>query len=156
MIVPTGVFDGEMKAVDQTMRRADEFDSERTKGDHIARLDSVQQHVAKYSMLVQLAFRQAEGEVRCVNRNVDLLQHIRQRTEMIFVAMRENNGQDFVPVLFENFKIRNTNIDAIDALFGKTHARVQHEHLVAEAQQSTVHPELADTAEGNNFEDVSH
>jgi hypothetical protein len=75
---------------------------------------------------------------------------------MILVPMRENNRRDVLLVLFENLKIRNANIDAIDALFRKPHARVEHQHLVSEPQQSTVHPELADTAEGNNFEDVSH
>jgi len=58
--------------------------------------------------------------------------------------------------LLENFEIRNANVDAIDALFRKAHARVDDEHLVAKAHERAVHPELADAAEGNNFEDVSH
>src|ERR1051325_3800916 len=94
--------------------------------------------------------------MRRVNRNVDLLQDVRQSPDMILVPMRENNRGDVLLVLFKNFKIRNADIDAIDALFRKAHARVEHEHLVPKPQESTVHPELADTAEGNNFDDVSH
>src|ERR1051325_1212222 len=107
-------------------------------------------------MFIHLALCQAESKTRSVNRHIDFLQDVGQRAQMIFVAVSENYGRDVVTKLFENLKIRNTNIDAIDALFGKTHARIQDEHLVAKAQQSTVHPELADAAEGNNFEDVSH
>jgi hypothetical protein len=63
--------------------------------------------------------------VRRVNRNVDLLQHIRQRAEVIFVPVREDDCSDLLPVLLEDFEIGNADIDAIDALFGKTHARVE-------------------------------
>src|SRR5215471_13706502 len=116
----------------------------------------MQQHVSEDPMLVQLAFRQAQGKVRRVNRNIDLLQNVRQRAEMIFVAMGEDDGGNVFPVLLEDFEIGNANVYAIDALFGESHARVEHQHLVATAQQGTVHPELADAAEGNDFEDVSH
>jgi hypothetical protein len=72
------------------------------------------------------------------------------------VPVRKNDRRDVLLKFFEDFEIRNANIDAIDALFGKSHARIENEHLIAKPQQSTVHPELADTAEGNDFEDVSH
>src|SRR2546421_3035062 len=75
---------------------------------------------------------------------------------MIFMPMRKNDRGDVVAKLFEDFKIGNANVDAVDALFGKAHARVENEHLVAIAHQRAVHPELADAAEGNNFKDVSH
>ena len=138
------------------MRRANEFDGERSKSHDVARLDAMQHHVAQDSMLIQLAFRQSQREARRVNGNVDPFQHVRQRANVILVPMRENNRGDLLPILFEDFEIRNANIDAIDALFGKAHARIEHQHLVPKPQQSTVHPELADTAEGNDFKDVSH
>src|SRR6266567_5335536 len=107
-------------------------------------------------MLVQLAFRQTEGEVRSVNGNVELLQDVRQRPKMIFVTVGKNDCRNLVPILFKNFEIRNRKVDSIDALFGKTHTRIDDNHLVAKAQQRAVHPELADTAEGNDFEDARH
>ena len=107
-------------------------------------------------MLIQLTFRQTQSEVRRVNWNVDLLQHIWQRAEVIFVAVRENDRRDVLLVLLENVEIRNADVDAIDTLFGEAHARIEDEHLVAVTHQRAVHPELADTAEGNNFEDARH
>src|SRR6266496_285067 len=138
------------------MRCADELDCKRSEGDDVARFDAMQQHVTQDSMLVQLAFRQTVGEVRSVNRNVELFQDVRQRAKMIFVTVRKNDCRNLVPVLFKNFEIGNRNIYAIDTLFGKTHARIDDNHLVAKAQQRAVHPELADTAEGNDFEDARH
>ena len=67
------------------------------------------------------------------------------------MTVREDDGRDLLLVLLEDFKVGNADIDAVNALFGKAHAGVEHEHLVCIAQQSTVHPELADTAEGNDF-----
>ncbi len=107
-------------------------------------------------MFVEFAFRQSQGEMRSVNRDVEFFQNVGQRTQMIFMAVRENDRRDLVAILFEDFEVGNADIDAIDALFGKAHARIKDEHLVAKAQQSAVHPELADAAEGNNFEDVRH
>ena len=75
---------------------------------------------------------------------------------MIFMAVRKNDRGDIVAKLFQDFKIGNADIDAVDALFGKAHAGIENEHLVAIAHQRAVHPELADAAEGNNFEDVRH
>ena len=75
---------------------------------------------------------------------------------MIFVTVRENDRGDVLLVLFENFEIRNADINAVDALFRKAHARVEHKHLIAISQQRTVHSELADAAEGNDFDDVRH
>src|SRR5438876_5701362 len=75
---------------------------------------------------------------------------------MIFVAMGQDDRRDLVAELFEDFEIGNADIDAIDAFFGKAHARIDDNHLVAKTQQRAVHPKLADTAEGNYFEDVRH
>lgn len=72
------------------------------------------------------------------------------------MTMRENNGRYVLLVLLEDFEVGNADIDAVDTLFGKAHSGIEHQHLVAVAQQRTVHPELADAAEGNDFEDVRH
>ena len=72
------------------------------------------------------------------------------------MSVRENDRRDVLLVLLENVEIRNADVDAIDTLFGKAHAGIEHEHFITEPQQSAVHSELADTAEGNNFEDARH
>ena len=116
----------------------------------------MQEHVAEKSVLIQLTFRQTQSEVRRVNRHIDFLQDIRQRAQVIFMSVRENDGHNVLPVLLEDIEIRNAHVDAVDTLFGKAHAGIEHEHFVAEPQQSAVHSELADTAEGYDFEDARH
>src|SRR5215468_7109607 len=107
-------------------------------------------------MLIEFAFCQTEREVRGVNRNVDLLQHIWQRAEVIFVTVREDDRGDVLLVLLKNLEIGDTNVDAVHAFFRKAHTGIEHKHLVAVTQQCAVHSKLADTAEGNDFENVGH
>src|SRR6266404_6938969 len=129
------------------MRGADEFDRERTDRDYVAWLDAMQQYIAENAVLVELAFRQPEREARSINRNIELLQNVWQRAQMIFVSMGEDYRGDLVAILFEDLEIRNADIDPIDALFGKPHARVDNDHFVAITQQRAIHPKLADAAE---------
>src|SRR6266568_4478407 len=145
-----------MKTVNQRMRRANEFNNEWTDSHHVARLNPMQQHVSQDAMLIKLALRQSQREVRRVDRHIESLQNVRQRAQMIFMTVREYHRRNLFAVLFENFEVRNANIDAIDALFRKAHARVDDNHLVAKAQQRAIHPKLANAAEGNDFEDLRH
>src|SRR5260370_731416 len=81
---------------------------------------------------------------------------VRQRAQMLCVAVRKSDRGDLVAKLFEDFEVGNGNIDAITAFCGKAQARIDNDHLVAKTQQRAVHPKLADATEGNDFEDVTH
>ena len=75
---------------------------------------------------------------------------------MIFVPMRQDDGGDVVPVLFQKIEIGNRNVNAVNALFGKAHACVYDDHLVVIAHGHTVHPKLADAAERDEFQYIAH
>src|SRR5712692_7959491 len=107
----------------------------------------MKQHVAEQLMLIEFAFRESGREMRSVNRNVELLEYIRQRAQVVFVTMCENYCRDVVAILFEKIKVRNGDINAVRSLFGKAHAGVEDQHLVAVTHDHTIHPKLADTAE---------
>ena len=151
MIVPTGVLiASEKQSISECDARMNSI-AKGTDGDYVARLDAMQHHIAEDAVLIKLAFRQAQREARSVNRNIEFFQDVRQRAEMIFVPVREDDRGDLFAILFEDLEIRNADIDAIDALFGKAHAGIDDDHLVAKTQQRAIHPKLADTAEGDDF-----
>src|SRR5689334_9590213 len=116
----------------------------------------MQQHVVQQLVLFEFALSQTGGEMRTVDRDVEVLQKVWQRTEMIFVTMSEDDGGDVVPVLFEKAKIRNRNIHAVSCFLGKTHPGVENQHLVAVPHRHAIHSELADTTERDDLEDASH
>src|SRR5216683_5817085 len=102
-------------------------------------------------MFFQLALSQSGSEMRTVNRNIEFLQDIRQGPEMVFVPVGKNYRSDVVAVLFEKIEVGNANVNTVGGLFGKSHTRVQDEHLIPESHSHTIHPKLADTAERNDL-----
>ena len=88
------------------MVHADEADAEAADIDDIALHDGME-HRGVDAVLFETSLEDAERETRAVDRNADLLEHIRQRADMILMAMREHNGLDLVAVLEEIRNIRN-------------------------------------------------
>src|SRR6185436_14040245 len=133
------------------MRHANELDAENADVHYVARLDAMNQSVANQVVFFEFAFRQAGGEMRTVNGNVELLQQVRQRAEMIFVSVRQHDGGDVVAILVEKVEVRNGNIDAVRGLLRKAHAGVENQHLVAVTHRHAVHSKLTDTTERNDL-----
>src|SRR5437868_13786263 len=138
------------------MRHADELDAEDPDIDHVTRLDAMQQHVAEKLVFFEFAFRQSCREVRTINRDVESFEQVRQRAKMVFVTVCENYRSDVVAVFVKKIEVGNGNVDAVGRLFGKAHARVENQHLVAVAHSHAIHSKLADTAERDDLEDTSH
>ena len=109
------------------------------------------QRVAHQVVLFEFAFRQAGGEMRTVDGNVEFLEDVRQRTQMVLVTVGEHYRSDVVAILFEEVKIRNANVNTVSSLFGKAHAGVENDHLILVTHSHAIHPKLADTAEGDDL-----
>jgi len=89
--------------------------------------------------------------VGTVNRNVEFLQDIRKRAEVVFVPVSEDNGGDVLAILFKEIEVRNTNVDAIGRLFRKPHAGVEDNHLVLVTHRHAIHSKLAYSTERNDL-----
>src|SRR6185437_5777822 len=138
------------------MGNADEFDLENADVYNVARLDAMQQHIAEQIVFFEFAFRETGSEMRTVNRDVETFEEVRQRAEMIFVTVREDDGGDRVAIFVEKIEIRDRNVDAVSRFLGKAHPGVENQHLVAVAHSHAIHSKLADTAEWYDLEDTSH
>ena len=75
-----------------------------------------------------------------------------ERSDVVFVAVRQDDRGQIVAIFFEKIEIRDRNIDAVRRFLGKSHAGVDDDHLIAVADAHAVHPELADAAERNYFD----
>src|SRR5215510_13424484 len=116
----------------------------------------MEQYVAQQVMFFEFAFGQARGEVGTIDRDVEFLQDVRERAEMIFVPVREDDGGDVFAIFVEKTEVRDGDIDSVRGLFGKTHASVENQHLVAITHCHAIHPKLADTAERNDLKNTTH
>ena len=86
-----------------------------------------------------------------IDGNVEFLEDIRQRAQMIFVTVGEHYSSDVVAILFKEVEIGNANVNTVSSLLGKTHAGVEDEHLVPITHSHAIHPKFADTAERDNL-----
>ena len=87
------------------MRNAYELDLKGAKIDNVARLDAMQQYVAEQVVFFEFAFSQTGREMRTVNRDVESLQNVRQRAQMIFVPVCEDDRGDIVAILVEKVEV---------------------------------------------------
>src|ERR1044072_9461804 len=121
------------------MRNADEFDLEHADIHDVARLDAMQQRIAEQLLFFEFAFRKSGGEVRTVNWDVELFEQVREGTEMIFVAMGQDDGGDIVAILVEKTEIWDRDVDAVSGLFGKAHPGARKHPLVAGPHSHAIH-----------------
>lgn len=133
------------------MRDSDELNAKNADIDHVTWANSMDKRVAHQIVLFEFAFRQSGGEMGTIDRNVEFLEDIRQRTQMVFVTVGEYYSGYVVPVFFEEVEIGNANINAVSSLFGKAHTGVEDKHLIPITHSHAIHPKLADTAEGNDL-----
>src|SRR5712692_226550 len=90
-----------------------------------------------------------QREARSVNRYVQIAQNVRQRADVVFVAVSQDDGAHVRAVLLQIGGVGNDEVDAEELGFREHHARVDDDDVVAETQGQHVHSEFAETAERN-------
>ena len=102
-------------------------------------------------MLIELALGKPGGEVGTVDGNIELLEQVRQRAEVVLVPVGEHYRSDVVAILFKKIEVGNANVNAVGGFFRKTHARIENKHLIFIAHGHAIHPKLANTPERDNL-----
>lgn len=71
---------------------------------------------------------------------------------MVFVAVGEQDGPHLFPVTFEKGKVRGHRVHAKVSDFREHQTGVNHDDVCAVAQHHAVHAELAESAQGDDFQ----
>src|SRR4029077_1786616 len=98
---------------------------------------------------VKAFFYQRQREPSAVNGNIQIAKNVRQRADVVFVAVGEHDGADVRTVLLQVGNIRNHQVDAEEFRFREHHARVEDDDVLTETQHHHVHAKFAETAERN-------
>ena len=76
---------------------------------------------------------------------------------MVFVAVRQDQGADVLLVFLEVGQVGHDQVDAQQLGFGKHHAGIDDDDVVAVADGGHVHAELAQPAQGDYLQlAISH
>ena len=97
-------------------------------------------------MLVEFVFDIGERELGAVNGDIQFGQDPRQCSDVIFVAVSEDDAADALAVLFEIGDVGDHDVDAEQFGFGEHESGIDDEDVVSPAHGHAVHTELAESA----------
>src|SRR5205085_2845146 len=109
------------------------FDFEVAEIDCLARLDGLQDGSVGESMLDQFVFEQGKREMRAVDRHINFLQEKWYRADVIFMAMREDDGGDLIAILVDEREVGDDDVDAGRLFIREAHACVEDNGFAAAA-----------------------
>ena len=152
----TGRFEHDGGCVGDRVRHTHELDPERAEVERlVARGDLAQLGLAREPVLVQLRLDQAEREPRRDDdRNVHLAHQVRQRADVILVAVRKHDAADHLRALDEVREVGQDEVDAEVLVARKREACVDDDDRPFGLVGRHVLPHLAEAAEGNDAADA--
>ena len=142
--------DGECDAIDQRVGDPDGHDREGPEGEAFTgqHLDEV--GVVEQAVFVELAFHERQGEFSAVDRHVELGEDPGQASDVIFVAVGEDDRLDLRAVLDEVGDIRHDDVHAEEFFFREHQAGVDDNNVVLPTEGHAVHTELAEAPQRNH------
>jgi hypothetical protein len=144
--------DGQRHAVHHRVRHMNELDAKGSSLHHLLRLDPLKSRLKWQLVLVQPALDQRQREGCAVDRHIELGQEVRDRPDVILVGMRQEQRPHAIAIFHQVREIRRDDIDAQQLGFGKHHAAIDDDDVVAIAQRHDVHAELAEPAQRDQAE----
>jgi hypothetical protein len=87
-----------------------------------------------------------------VDGDVKLGEDPGEATDMVFVAVGEDDAADESAVFNEIANVGDDDVDAEELLFGEHEAGVNDDDVVAEAEGEAVHAELAESTERDDLQ----
>ena len=114
---------------------------------HFAQLGVVEQAV-----LVEFVFDVGECELRAPYRDVEFGEDPGERSDVVFVAVGEDDAPDALAVFGEIGNVGDDDVDAEEFGFGEHESGVDDDDVVTPADSHAIHTELAQAAQGDNLQ----
>ncbi len=121
---------------------ADEFRLEAAELDYVAGLDRDQLRRLQQIRLGELVFEDAERQARAVNRHLQRAKHVRQRPDVVLMAVRQQDAADARRVLFKIADVRYDEVDAEHVFVREAEPAVDHDYVVAVLEHGYVLADL--------------
>ena len=141
--------DGHGHAVGDGVGHAEEPHRERPHLLARPRLDHVEFGAVADLVLLELPLQEGEGEPGPVDGDLELAKQVRDRADVVLVAVREHHGLQLVRVLPEELEVRQNQVDARQLRARERQAAVDDEDAPVELEAGHVPPDLAHSPEEN-------
>src|SRR6187431_2645550 len=100
-------------------------------------------------MLQETTLGDLERVWRSPNRKLQLGEQVRERAQMIFVAVRQEDAVQALALCQEPAEVRMPNVDA-DVVVGESGAAIDDHDAPCLLQREAVHADLAEASERND------
>ena len=149
-------FDRKRHGIGDRVVHVDELHLEAPGGDRLARLNGDDLRFIEQATLLQLELHEPRGQARRIDGRVDPVHHIRQRADVVLVAVREKHTADAALVLHKIAHVGNDNIHAVHIVVREAHAAVHDYDVPAVLIRREVLADLVETAKGNDLQFLCH
>ena len=130
----------------------DELHLELSEDDLVPRFDTVELRLEIEYVLLEFVFQNAEGQPCPIDRDVQLLQKIRDTADVVLVAVREHDAANLVRVADKIGKIRHDKVDPQHIVVGEAESAVDDEDAVAVFEHREVLADFIEAAERDDAE----
>ena len=138
------------------MVRVDEFDLKAAELKLIARLFREDLRMVQQVVLFQPELNDRSRQRGRIDRHIQLLEHIRDRTDVILMTVGDDHAADAVFVRLQIADIGDDQIHTVEVLIRKAHAAVDKEHILAVLVDGEVLADLTKPAERDDFQFGCH
>ena len=105
----------------------------------------------QHAVLVELELDEGRRERRGVDRAVYRLQQVRHRSDMVFMAVRQDQAADLLRVQFEIGDVGIDDVHPIHAFIGKTHPRIHNDDVIRIFEHRHILADLTETAKRDDL-----
>ena len=134
----------------------DQLDVKASELDMIPGADTADIHLIGHAVLLELGVQNTGNQSRAVHRNLELLEHIRQCTDVVLMSVRDDNTANLVLVTAQVGNVRNDQVDAQHLIIRERQTAVDDKDVLSVLNHRHVLTDLIESAERYNFQFFLH
>ena len=135
-----------------TVVRLNKFNGKISQVDHLSVLHLFQFGGADKIMFLQLVGDQRKGQLRGIDRHVHFFQYIRQRADMVLMAVGDHKPLHLGNILLQIGNVRDHKIDTQHVVLRERQAAVYYYYTVSVLECCNIHSDLFQTAQRNDLQ----
>src|SRR5258706_7029641 len=128
------------------------MNGERARLEALTGLHLAQIGVFEQSVLIEFVFHIGERKLRAPDRNLEFGEDPGQGTDVVLVAVGEDDAAHPLAVLDEVGNVGNNDVDSQPFSFREHEAGLADDNVIAPADRHAVHTELAEAPQGDNLQ----
>jgi hypothetical protein len=137
--------DGQRDAIDQAVRDTNGLDGKGAQVELLPRRNLDQLCGFEQPVLFELALNVGKGELGSVDRHLQFTQNPGQATDVILVAVGQDDGADMLAIFDQVGDIGDDNIHPQQFGLGKHETGIDDDDVICPAKRQAVHSEFAQT-----------